>query len=82
MTDLTTATRRPCIELPDGETLEPRHQFARNRLGVCDKTAQRMNLPTTYIANVAYVAVNASLKVVAERIKQRKSQPQQRRRRA
>jgi hypothetical protein len=82
MNDLSsdTAARRPRIELPNGDTLEPRREFARDTLGVCDKTAQRMNLPTTYIANVAYVARNASLKIIAERIQRRGQQPQRRRR--
>jgi hypothetical protein len=74
MTDLTsTAARRPHIELPNGDVLEPRREFARDRLGVSDKTAQRMNLPTTYVGNVAYVARNASLKIVAEGVRQRKN---------
>jgi hypothetical protein len=65
------------ILLPDGEVLEPREEFANIRLGVSDKTAKRLNLPTTYIANVAYVARNASLKLVAARI-QRRNQPRHR----
>jgi hypothetical protein len=79
MTDLTsTAARRPHIELPDGDILEPRREFARLRLGVSDKTVQRMNLPTTYIGNVAYVARYASLRVLSERLR-RRNQPQRRR---
>lgn len=58
--------------------LEPRANFA-GEMGVCDKTASRMNLPTTYLGGVAYVARNASLKIVAERVR-RRNQPQQRRR--
>ena len=69
---------RPNIQLPDGEVLEPRANFA-GEMGVCDKTASRMNLPTTYLGGVAYVARNASLKIVAERVR-RRNQPQQRRR--
>jgi hypothetical protein len=82
MTDLTpthAAARRPHIELPNGDVLEPRREFARDTLGVSDKTAQRMNLPTTYVGNLAYVARNASLKIIAERIQRRNSQPQRRR---
>jgi hypothetical protein len=75
-----TRETRPNIELPDGEILEPRLNFA-DELGICDKSAQRMNLPTTYVGGVAYVARNASLKIVAERI-QRRNQPTRRRRRA
>jgi hypothetical protein len=34
-----------------------------------------MNLPTTYIANVAYVLHNASTEILAERVRQR-NQPE------
>jgi hypothetical protein len=81
-TDTTTARRpkaRRHIEI-DGETLIPRTEFA-EYLGISEKTAQRMNLPTTYIGNVAYVAKNASLRVVAERV-QRRNQPAEGRRRS
>jgi hypothetical protein len=71
---------RPHIELPDGEVLQPRAEFAHDVLDVSDKTAQRMNFPTTYIGNVAYVARNASLKIVAERVR-RRNQPSLGRRR-
>jgi hypothetical protein len=78
MTDLTsTAARRPHIELPNGEVLEPRSEFARGTLGVSDKTAQRMNLPTCYVGGVAYVPRNASLKIVADGVRQSKN-PQRR----
>ena len=70
---------RPHIELPDGDVLQPRREFARDELGVSDKTAQRMNLPTTYIGNLAYVARNASLKIVAERVHRRNQPPVRRR---
>ena len=70
------AARRPVITLRNGEVLEPRRDFAQ-ALGVSDKTAQRMNLPTTYIANVAYVARDASLMLIADRLR-RKQQPRRR----
>ena len=35
-----TRETRPNIELPDGEILEPRLNFA-DELGICDKSAQR-----------------------------------------
>jgi hypothetical protein len=70
---------RPSIELPDGETLKPRAQFAA-AIGVSDKTAARLNLPTTYVGCVAYVAVNASLKQIAARVR-RRNEPIRRRRR-
>ena len=50
-----------------GEVLEPRADFAKNTLQVSDRTAKRMNLPTVYVGNVAHVARNASLKLVASR---------------
>ena len=78
----TTAARRPKtrrhIEI-DGDTLMPRSEFA-EYLCVSEKTAQRMNLPTAYIGNVAYVAKNASLRVVAERVRRRNQPPEGRRR--
>jgi hypothetical protein len=72
-----TATRRPAIKLPDGDILDPRREFARG-LGVSDKTAQRMNLPTTYIGGMAYVARNASLKLISDRLRTRKQRPRPR----
>lgn len=72
---------RPSIHLPDGEVLEPRANFA-SELGVCDKTAARMNLPTTYVGGTAYVARTASLKIVAERVGRRNQPPQRRRTRS
>jgi hypothetical protein len=71
--------RPTTIELPDGRTLEQRAHFAENTLGVTDKTAQRMNLPTTYMGNVAYVDRNGSLEIVAARIKHRNQPPPKRR---
>jgi hypothetical protein len=64
------------IELPINDTLMPRKEFAEDVLGVTDKTASRMNLPTAYIGNVAHILKNESLRVVAERVRrpnQRKS---------
>jgi hypothetical protein len=85
MSDLTTITaarrhakKRPHIKLAD-DVLVPRHEFAEDDLGVSDKTAARMNLPTTYIGNLAYVARKASLQIVAERVR-RRNQPAKRRR--
>ena len=53
------ASERPRIPLANGDFLEPRRQWA-GGVGVSDKTASRMNLPTAYIGNVAYVLHNAS----------------------
>ena len=75
-----TERRRPHIKLAD-DILMPRREFARDILGVSDKTAQRMNLPTTYIGNVAHVLRGASLRIVAERVRRRNQPPQRRRRR-
>ena len=65
---------RPNIQLPDGEVLIPRPSFA-TEIGVSVKTATRMNLPTVYIGNVAFVAKNASLKILAGRLKRRNQPP-------
>src|SRR5262245_22971909 len=72
----TTAQRRPGVhvELAD-DVLVPRREFAEDILGVTDKTAARMNLPTTYIGNVAHVLKNESLRAVAARVRR----PNQRR---
>ena len=70
---------RASISLPDGEILIPRAQFAADVLKVSDKTAARMNLPTTYIGGVAYVKRDASLKSVAGRVKQRNELARRRR---
>jgi hypothetical protein len=53
------------IELPNGSTLIPRREFA-DILGEDERTTRKRNLPTTYIANLAYVDREASLKIVAE----------------
>lgn len=60
--------QRAHIALAD-DVLMPRREFAEDTLGVTDKTAARMNLPTTYIGNVAHVLRNASLQVVAARVR-------------
>jgi hypothetical protein len=88
MSDISTETAAPTkrrgpqprrrIELPDGDYLQPRAEFADSELGVCDRTAARMNLPTTYIGNVAYVRHNASLQVIAERVRRRNEPPKRR----
>jgi hypothetical protein len=61
---------RPKIPLPDGETLEPRKEWAAS-VGISDKTAQRMNLETVYIASVAYVKKNASTQELGDRARRR-----------
>jgi hypothetical protein len=76
-----TRQSRQDIVLPDGEILTPRVKFARGDIGVSERTAARMNLPTTYIGGVAYVAKNASLRIVAELLV-RRNQPPRRIRRA
>jgi hypothetical protein len=67
------------ISMPDGEVMELRRQFAEEELSVCDRTATRMNLPTIYIGGHAYIARNASLRIIADRV-QRRNQPAKRRR--
>jgi hypothetical protein len=69
------------IDLPSGDYLQPRAEFAAAEPGVSDKTARRLNLPTTYMRNVAYVLHDASLTIVAAGV-QRRNQPACRRRRA
>jgi hypothetical protein len=69
--------QRAHIALAD-DVLMPRREFAEDILGVTDKTAARMNLPTTYVGNVAHVLKNASLRVVESRVR-RPNQRQPRR---
>ena len=77
-----TRQSRQDIRLPDGEVLTPREQFARNEMGVCERTAARMNLPTTYVGGVAYVARNASLKILANTVHRPNEPPRRRHRRS
>lgn len=72
-----TRETRPSIELPDGEVLQPRCKFVRE-LGITEKSAVRWDLPTVYIGGIAYLARNASLKIIANRVR-RRNQPKQRR---
>jgi len=83
MTDVKEIIPRPRrhlseIKLPN-DTAIPRIDFAHNRLGVSEKTAARLNLPTIYVAGIAYVLLNASLKIVADKAT-RRNQPAKRRR--
>jgi hypothetical protein len=79
--DLSTPRRdRPNIALPNGDTLEPRSNFAA-RLNVSERTVQRMRLPTMYIGNVAHHPVKESLSIIEGRIR-RPNEPRGRRQRA
>jgi hypothetical protein len=69
------------IPLPDGDTLVLREKFAKNEVGVCDRSARRMNLPTVFVGGRPFVKRNASLQIIADQVK-RKNQPPKRRRRA
>jgi hypothetical protein len=62
-----------------GDTLMPRFVFA-EELGISDKSAQKLDLPTTYLSNVAFVPKNACLKIVADTLKRRNEPPQRARR--
>jgi hypothetical protein len=48
-----------------------RAAFGRGILNVCDKTVQRMNLPTTYVGGVAYVDRDASLEIIGAGVRPR-----------
>jgi hypothetical protein len=69
------------IDLPSGDYLEPRVTFAKEVIGVCDRTAARLKLPTTYIGAVAYVPHNEALSVVAAGIRRAPPSLKRRRRR-
>ena len=64
------------IALPDGDKLVPRELFA-NEVGVSDRTARRMDLPTVFVAGFAFVKRSASLQVIADKVK-RRNEPQKR----
>jgi hypothetical protein len=66
------------IVLPNDKTLQPRVEFA-DEIGVTDRTCARMNLPTTYIGNVAYVEREESLGIIAGRIRRPNQPPPKRR---
>jgi hypothetical protein len=76
-------TRHRCdrhdIPLPDGDVLTPRKAFAEETIGVSERTVMRMNLPTVYLSNVAFVKQRASLQIIADRA-ERKNQPSKRHR--
>jgi hypothetical protein len=65
MTEQTTSHR---IQLPDGDWLEPREDFAAY-LRITTRTVQRMDLPTTYIGNKAYVQHNKAMQIVADGVR-------------
>jgi hypothetical protein len=65
------------IEIP-GDVLIPRKVFARDEIGVCERTATRMNLETVYVGGVAFVARNASLKIIADQLQRRNQQAKRR----
>jgi hypothetical protein len=80
MTDTTAAVplrhypqkhERPDIPLPNGDMAVPRERFGKNTLGVSDDTVRKMNLPTLYVAAVAYIIQNAALDELASRAKRR-----------
>jgi hypothetical protein len=57
--------RKPKVNLPaieiDGETWIPRKDFAAT-VGICDVSAKRLNLRTTYVGGVAYVCFQDGLR--------------------
>jgi hypothetical protein len=70
------------IDIPGSDDyLEPRVDFAAS-IGVTDKTVSRMNLPTTYIGNVAYIRHNEGLQALAARVRCRHEPQKKRQRRA
>jgi len=60
-------SKRPDIKV-ENDTLKPRIRFAKE-IGVSERTMIRMNLPTTYFGNVAYIFENASRRQMAARKK-------------
>jgi hypothetical protein len=64
---------RPHIHLKD-DVLLPRCDFAAE-IGITDRTAQRLNLPTTYVGGMAHVPRAASLEIIAAGIRRRNQPP-------
>ena len=82
MSDVKEIVRRPRRHLPEihlpNDVAIPRETFAAEKVGSCEKTVARMNLPTIYFGGKAYILVNASMKIIADSAK-RKNQPPKRR---
>jgi hypothetical protein len=74
-----TKDNRPDIELPDGRVLTPRKILAK-KLKVHERTLQRGNHQTTYIAGVAYLDRNAALNDIAAGLRRRNEPPRRARR--
>jgi hypothetical protein len=66
---LVTRERPPEIAIPGGDVLVPRKLFASDVLGISDRSAKRLNLPTTRVGGMAYVARDASLQIIADKIR-------------
>jgi hypothetical protein len=64
---------RPHIPTADGDFLEPRQQWA-GVVGITDRTARKLNLPTVYIGGVAYVKHHGSTAILVDRA-QRRNEP-------
>lgn len=71
------ANTRPDI-LIDGKAWRPRKRFATETVKASDKTVARMNPRTAYIAGVAYVPVEESLRDIAARAHRRNEPPKRR----
>jgi len=65
--------KRVEIQLPDGRVLVPRAAFAQE-IGTSERTVTRLNPPTTYVGNVAYVERIGSLQLIAAGVR-RRNQP-------
>ena len=58
------------IPLPNGDKLVPRASFAEDEIGTTDRSLRRSwNLPTTLINGVAFIARDASLKIIGDSVK-------------
>jgi hypothetical protein len=81
MSDAAPVKRRrgsPVKQFPvAGDTAHLRVDWAENELGVADRTVARMNLPTIYLGGWAYILIDASQKLLADRAR-RRHEPQPR----
>jgi hypothetical protein len=69
---------RPDITLPNGKVLRPRVRVATD-LNVSERTIARMNVPTTYVGNISYIDVEATLKIIGDTLVRRNQPPKRRR---
>src|SRR5271165_1019942 len=72
-----TRETRPDITLPNGKKLTLSARFAEKNVGVSDRSIRRLNPPTVYVGNCAYIDPEVVLQLIADGL-QRRHQPRNR----